>query len=246
MKNLLLIMIYSVTFVPFYAKAESLKIGYGQKRPPFVNNSCSDGVEIRLARELFSRAGFQDMSERCMNNKRLIVAYQNNSVDAAITVPKTNNPSLYYTSVFSGYQNIAISMSKDNLTINSVSDLLDKSVAAWHNAGNVLGLQSLMSDNRKYKEYSRSIRQVLLFLHGRVQVIIIDKSIFRYLTKKAIKDNDDLSNVDFQFTYHPIFPGTSDYYIGFTNKSYRDRAEAALKSMRNDGSYKKIVDNFLN
>lgn len=224
--------------------AETITIGFGQDKPPFVSKDCKDGIEVLLARELFSRAGFET-SESCMTNKRLIHSYSNGAIDAGVTVPRDVD-GMYYTEAFSGFENFAISRTSDGLTIDSVADLSDKSAIAWNNAAQVLGKEfdDVTSKNPGYEEANSQILQVKKFLAGRVQVIIIDKNIFRWLTKQIV-ENGEVKDVDTDFTYHPIFPGTLDYYIGFTDQEKALKADEALQSMRDDGTYQEIVDKYL-
>ncbi|NIZ14513.1 ABC transporter substrate-binding protein [Phaeobacter sp. HF9A] len=226
------------------AAAETLSIGYGQDKPPFVSSDCSDGIEVLLARELFKRAGY-DIEEKCMANKRLILSYVNGDIDAGVTVPNDKD-GMYYTDAFSGFENFVITRTSDNYTIDSVSDLGDVAAIAWNNAAEVLGQEfaDVTSKNPKYREASSQISQVKVFLSGRSDAIIIDKNIFRWLTKTII-ESGELGDFETDFTYHAIFPGTLDYYIGFTDEDQAKKANDALHSMREDGTYQKILDSYL-
>lgn len=237
-------LIAALTTTVSAAYAEPVSVGFGQDKPPFVTEDCSDGIEVRLAKELFSRAGFEAVPH-CMANKRMIHSYSTGAIDAGVTVP-ANVDGMFYTDVFSGFENFAITRTADNITIDSVADLGDKSTIAWNNAAEVLGdeFAAVTANNPKYEEATGQVMQVKKFLSGRVDVILIDKNIMRWLTKQAV-ESGELGDVDTEFTYHPIFPGTLDYYIGFSDEAKRDRANAALAEMRADGTYQKIVDEYL-
>lgn len=224
--------------------AEKISIGFGQDKPPFVSPDCSDGIEVRLATELFSRAGLE-IDQQCMTNKRLVNSYTTGRLAAGVTVPN-NVDGMYYTDAFSGFENFAISRTADGLNINSIADLADVSAIAWNNAAAALGdeFAAVTGGNKKYEEAKSQVAQVKKFLSGRVQVVIIDKNIMRWLTKSLI-ESGEVANADTEFTYHPIFPGKLDYYIGFADEALRDRVNEALKGMREDGTYQAIVDEYL-
>lgn len=226
------------------AYADKISIGFGQDKPPFVSPDCSDGLEVRLAQELFSRAGYE-FDANCMTNKRLVDSYSTGRIDAGVTVPD-NVDGMHYTGAFSGFENFAISRTSDGLEVNSVGDLAGKSAIAWNNAAAVLGdeFAAVTGDNPDYEEAKSQVAQVKKFLNGRVDIVIIDKNIFRWLTKELI-ESGEVSGVETEFTYHPIFPGTLDYYIGFTDEEMRDQVDAALTAMREDGTYQQILDSYL-
>lgn len=226
------------------ASAETLQIAYGKDKPPFVSADCSDGIEVLLARELFKRAGY-DVDEKCVTNKRMIHDYTTGGIDAGVTVPNDVD-GMYYTDTFSGFENFAITRTSENLTIDSIADLGSVSAIAWNNAAAVLGdeFAAVEDNNPGYEEASSQVQQVKVFLSGRTQAIIIDKNIFRWLTK-TILDSGELGDFETEFTYHPIFPGTLDYYIGFANEEHAQKANEALQSMRDDGTYQEILDSYL-
>lgn len=226
------------------AMAEKITIGFGQDKPPFVNANCDDGIEVRLAEEMFARAGVE-VDAQCMTNKRVVESYISGGLDAGMSVAKTDDTA-YYTEKFSGFENFVITRTADGHTVDSVADLAGISAIAWNNAANVLGeeFRAVTSNNPGYEEAKSQNSQVKRFLSGRVDAVIIDKNIFRWLTKQII-ENGELSGVDTDFTYHAVFPKTLDYYVGFKDQGLRDRAEAALESMRADGTYQQIVDKYL-
>ena len=225
--------------VSFPVASEPLLVAFGKNKPPFVNSDCNDGIEIRLAREIFSRAGFTELKFICVSNKRLNKLYKAGDVDISATVPKDSGGAFFYSSAFSGFENFAISRKEEGLIINSIDDLAGKSVVAWNNASTVLGskFEEIMSKNNMYFEPNNQRSQAKMFLLERAQVIVIDKNIFRYLSKgMGFKDSD--------FTYHSIFPRTLDYYLGFSDELLRDKVENALNDIRLDGTYKSILRSY--
>lgn len=226
------------------AFSDEIVVGFGQDKAPFVTADCSDGIEVRLAHEIFARAGFE-VTPRCLTNKNLIRAYSMGVIDAGVSVPN-DAPGMFYTDEFSGFENFAVTHSSENLSISSISDLADKSTIAWNNAAAVLGEEfaAVMAGNPGYEEADGQMAQVEAFLLGRKEVIVIDKNIFRWLTQQIL-GLGGIGEPDTEFTYHPIFPGVLGYYIGFSDVALRDRANAALAEMRADGSYQRIVDEYL-
>lgn len=73
-----------------------------------------------------------------------------------------------------------------------------------------------------------------VFLNRRVDVIVIDRAIFAWLLRQMPRPDDE-------FVYHDIFPGTNRHNAAFASKAVRDKFNAALRAIRDDGSYEQIV-----
>jgi polar amino acid transport system substrate-binding protein len=80
--------------------------------------------------------------------------------------------------------------------------------------------------------------QVRIFFAKRVDVIVIDLTIFKWYQAQSAKDFDGQSE---SLTYHPIFKSGTGFAVAFTNKALRDRFNLTLQQMRLDGSYQKIL-----
>ncbi|OOE80040.1 hypothetical protein BZG72_12810 [Salinivibrio sp. PR6] len=229
---------------PIMVTAETLTIAYGKSKPPFVTKSCDDGIEVDLAREAFQRANYK-IEEFCMVNRRMIYSYVNGTIDAGVSVPN-DEKGMFYTEVFSSFENLVVTRTSDYIIIDSIADLGHISSVAWNNAQAVLGdeFAEVVRNNPKYREHVSQIAQVKMFLSGRVDAIIIDKNIFLWLTNKLI-ESGELSNINTTFTYHRIFSETVNYYIGFSNEKHAKKINDALQSMRRDGTYQEIIDSYI-
>lgn len=112
------------------------------------------------------------------------------------------------------YQNVAISLKDNNLTINTINDLANYTVASFQAADKVLGkaFADAVAKTPLYMEIADQSQQPKLLLKNRVDVLIMDINIFNYFARElGIKD------IKSRFTFHQIFPKTH-YRIAFKDK----------------------------
>lgn len=183
-----------------------------------------------------------------MPNKRLITELENGELDASMSIPK-NSHKIYYSDVFVYFDNYAVTKKSRKIKIASIKDLKGKTLVSWHNAHEDLDDENFMtmykSNVFSLKQTPKQNMQVKAFLSDRFEVIIIDKTILRYLSKK-IQKSLNLPEQDLEFEYNKIFSKHTNLYSGFSSSELRDKFNKALDSMRKDGTYEKIVESFLN
>jgi ABC-type amino acid transport substrate-binding protein len=102
----------------------------------------------------------------------------------------------------------------------------------------------LKSGDIVLKEEPKQDLQVKSFLADRYQVIIIDKTIFRFIAK-GIKKEMNLKDEDFVFQYHKLFPSLTSLYVGFKDQELMKKFDKALTEMKNDGTYNKIIESYV-
>jgi polar amino acid transport system substrate-binding protein len=115
---------------------------------------------------------------------------------------------------------------------------------AWQNARGDLGdkFTRIVAGNDHYKEISSQQTQVKFFLAGHASVIVIDKDIFSWHVKtQGAEFNKSINDYEF----HKIVPGFTNLYLGFRNKGLRDEFDKALRAMKEDGTYRKIIDSYV-
>ena len=183
-----------------------------------------------------------------MPNKRLPIELENGDLDASMSIPKDSSK-IHYSDVFVYFDNYAVTKKSRKIRIDSMKDLKGKTLVSWHNAPVDLDDKDFM---RMYKDNDFSLKempkqnmQVKAFLSDRFEVIIIDKKILHYLSKKIQKELN-LPNKDLEFDYNKVFSKHTGLYSGFSSSELRDKFNQALDSMRKDGTYDKIVESFLN
>ena len=125
------------------------------------------------------------------------------------------------------------------LSIRSVADLKDKSVIAFQNADRYLGQEfgRMAAGNRQYKEMAQQEAQTHMLLLGRIDVAVMDESIFRYYRQKLIAERK--AEQAQEYVGHDIFPPTP-YKAAFVDRKIRDNFNRAIAVMRKDGRYEAI------
>ena len=236
----------ALIFIASMAHAEEVKVAFGKSKPPFVIDDSQSGIEVSLAKEAFKRAGFS-IKEIFVTNKRLVAELKDHSVEASVSVQK-DQPEFYYSGDFTTFDNYAVTKKKKNYKIESFEDLKGKSIISWQNAPADLKNEKftamLKSGELDLKEQPIQILQVKTFLTDRADVIIIDKTILRYLTNKYKKEMG-LTEQETEFDYHKLFPGTTSFYVGFRDKDLMEKFDKALTGMKNDGTYNKIIESYV-
>jgi polar amino acid transport system substrate-binding protein len=207
----------SLTFCSQYSVAnDELVIVVGLAKQPYVIQDDDSGFELDLIRNILKKMG--------KSTKFIYTTFGHSSkmfkikeVDAIMTTNKAVfKDQSKLSDVYITYQNVAISLKDNNLTINTIKDLANYSIASFQKADKLLG--SDFADAAKqsplYFEVANQSQQPTLLLKKRVEALVMDKNIFKYFTK-------DLSNKERNalFTFHQIFPGT-DYKVAFKNKEY--------------------------
>ena len=137
------------------------------------------------------------------------------------------------------YHNRAFALKSRNLAIRNVTDLGDKSVVAFQNADKYLGddFAHAVAGNRQYKEMAQQEAQTQMLLLGRIDIAVMDESIFRYYRQKLIAERK--AEQAQEYLGYDIFPATP-YKAAFIDRKVRDDFDKAIAAMRKDGRYDAI------
>lgn len=195
---------------------DELVVAVGLAKPPYVIQEDNSGFELDLIRNIIRKMGksTQFIYTQFGHSAKMLAVKE---VDAVMT---TNNSVFSDVSKLSDeyitYQNVAISLKKNQLVINSVEDLADHTIASFQKADIVLGeaFADAVDTSPLYMKIADQSQQPILLLKGRVEVLIMDINIFMYFTRKL-----GVNDTNTMFTYHPIFPKTN-YRMAFKNKEH--------------------------
>ena len=111
--------------------AAPLTVLVGQQKPPYINTANISGYEVDLLGEVVSRMGYEPVF-LFVPNARIKPLLLQGEGDIASLQPVTNGEAdLFYSNPYIRYQNIAISLAKNQLAINQSSDLARYSVLAF-------------------------------------------------------------------------------------------------------------------
>lgn len=143
------------------------------------------------------------------------------------------------------YQDVAITLKKNNLAINGTADLKAKSINTFQGASHFLGpdFAAVVKGNSSYAETSDEKRRVMQLYAGGVQVYVGDINVFKFY--KAGASGVDTSQ---EVVFHKIFGKSTQQFNHpvFRDKQIRDDFNAGLKQIKGNGQYKKIIKSYLN
>jgi polar amino acid transport system substrate-binding protein len=224
--------------------AQELKVVFNLDKPPFAfrgPDGAATGIEVDVMGQALARAGYT-MKAEGISKVRLLSAVRKREADASAGVKGSDDGSLFFSDDISEYSNVAISFKSRQLRIDKLDDLDRHNFVIWQMGWSDLGpsMQAKYHPDAKgafpanFHQSSTQDAQVRVFLNRRVDVIVIDRSIFAWLLRQMPQPDDEL-------VYHDIFPGTNRHNAAFANKAVRDKFNAALRAIREDGSYEQII-----
>ena len=219
LKNYSLFLAVSFTFFSnlIFAQDEFV-VAVGLAKPPYVIQTDDSGYELDLIRNVLKAMGKEATfvyTQFGHSTKMLDVE----GVDAVITTnSKVFSDVTQLSNNYITYQNIAISLKRNNIELNEIKDLEKLSIASFQKANKVLGkdFADAASKSPTFLKIADQSQQTQLLLKGRVDVLIMDINIFKYFILELNMNNNDIERL---FTFHPIFPETH-YRVAFKNKTY--------------------------
>lgn len=245
------LLLASVVGLPLTGRADELRVSFNTDKPPFAFTDQAGnitGIEVDVMKEALKRVG-HTIKAKSVSKARLLASLAHNEADVAASVQGIDGGNLFYTDNFVQYQNYAISRKTSNLIIEKIDDLDKYHFVIWQRGWADLGSEF----EKKYKpdgqdhfrnnyfQGSTQEAQTRIFFAKRVDAIVIDMTIFQWyravLGKAGIAVNDDL-------VFHDIFKTTTGFAAAFKSKLLRDQFNTALKYMRADGSYQKILSRY--
>lgn len=219
---------------------EQLVVAVGLAKPPYVIQADDSGFELDLIRNIFKKMG--------KSTKFVYTPFGHTSkmlkvkdVDAVMTTNQhVFSDESKLSDVYISYQNVAISLKESNLTINTVEDLANYTIASFQKADKVLGqtFADAVDKCPLYLKIADQSQQPALLLKQRVEVLIMDLRIFQYFAGEL-----GLDDIDGQFTIHPIFPMT-DYRMAFKSKKHVQAFNDIWAQYQQSGEYLQLKESY--
>ena len=220
--------------------AETLRMGFGSNKPPYVFENEQRGLEYEIVIAALKSAGFQVLQPYYAPMERLHLRLERGELDGIATT-QDDGGAAFYSDVYIEYQNVAVALAKRQLQINSVADLAGYSISSFQRSRFFFGpeFQAMAEHNPRYREEPRQINRNRLLYAGRIDLVIADRRIFRYFNT-LVGDQVDVSQ---PVTLYPLFPATP-YQLGFRLAAQRDRFNQGLKAIRASGEYQQIEQRY--
>jgi polar amino acid transport system substrate-binding protein len=165
--------------------AQSIRVGLHLSAPwSFYNDAGElDGIEYQIMSRIFSRAGYQ-VEYELHSYSRLLKQFSNQKLDCASPVAILVTGA-HYTERYLPFEDVAISLQQDALSIDTLTDLADKRIVAYQQASQVLG--GRFNDavaQASYLELAERELQLELLFSQRVDVVIGERRVLHYLAAR--------------------------------------------------------------
>jgi polar amino acid transport system substrate-binding protein len=221
--------------------AKELVGAIGLALPPYVITSTNSGIEYDIVKEALGMSNYT-LKPMYVPLKRVKHTLESGKSDLALTLNEASGlKNVFYSDSHITYQNVVITLKKNNLKVDNLADLSKLSISAFQDAKLYLGkdFKKMAENNPNYSEIASQDRQIVLLYKGRVQALVADINIFKYF-----KQRNKICDTSAPFTIHKIFPETH-YKVAFRDKVIRDQFNKNLKKLISSGQKQKIIEKYV-
>jgi polar amino acid transport system substrate-binding protein len=225
------------------AIGKNIELTAGLSKPPFVieDNKQYGGIQLDLITEIFAIEN-QPISFIHLPLARSFSSVNKWHTDGTITLPSTHKQkNVFVSEPYISYQNVAITLAEDNLTIDKLNDLAGKHIVAFQTARKFLGnnYSQTIEKAADYQEIADQMIQIELLFIKRTQVLILDINILKHF---LFNHHDSKYNKPYKI-HHLFAPRV--YSAGFKSKVVRDQFNRGLAIIKANGKYQKVLDKYL-
>jgi polar amino acid transport system substrate-binding protein len=227
------------------AQAADIHMAFGEKIPPFCFPETNSGIEVEVMREALAFRGHV-LKPQYFPFVRIPIAFKAGDVDSAMTDlgEDLSKAGAFYGDPAVFYDNVFISLKDRKLVIKNPSDLNGLTVIAF--AGASKRYPQWLDEVKKagrYVEQNDQALQVLTLQHGRYDLVLSDRNIFKYFSLQ-LKHNNNLAQkptVEHAFVkFNPM-----NYRPVFRDAKIRDDFNAGLKQIKENGRFAAIYHKYL-
>ncbi len=239
--KMLRLLLSSILLCSISLSAKTLELTASLSVEPYINSADGTGFETDIVREIFLSEGYS-VQFHYQPLHRTKYSFKSGKIDGVLTI-KSHYPEIqggFLSEEYITYHNSIITLQSNNVTINSISDLTDKSLIAFQQAHIAFGKEfnEMTKINDNYEEKANQKTQVAMFFAKRVDAILMDTLIFNYYCQQ-LKE----STTEKKITYHNIFE-SSNFKMAFKEKEIRDVFNRGLKKIRKSGRYNAIIRSY--
>lgn len=242
--NKLSILVLS-TILSAYSYSATISMAFGEKIPPYCFPETNSGIEIEIIREALAFKG-HILQPKYYSFARVPYAFKTKQVDATMTdLGEDLTP---YGGVYAQpaviYHNVLITLQERQLKINKPEDLAPLSVVSFQGANKRYpSWLKAVQERKGYFELADQKLQVLTLNAGRYDVVLSDRSIFRYYTLLLQKEKNFKPKAVQEHEFVKLNP--NDYRPIFRDPAIRDDFNIGLEHLKKTGRYQAIYDQYL-
>jgi polar amino acid transport system substrate-binding protein len=230
------------------ASAGELRLVVQIQTAPYIyhdEHGALRGIAIDILEAAARRMGDTLVYSKASQVRLLPAAKRAPGVDGAAPVQGKDGDGLYFSAPFFGFDDVVVTRRASAMTLNSLADLDRYNFSIWQSGWRHLGRQfeaTYKPDTQgkfkqNYHEYAEHETIVKVFWARRVDAAVVDRYVFNWYTSKLAAHVDTTAPVKI----HEIFPERTMYKIAFREAGVRDRFNAALKAITDDGTVRNIM-----
>ncbi|WP_413702017.1 substrate-binding periplasmic protein [Psychromonas sp. KJ10-10] len=228
------------------SKAKEILMAFSLDIPPYIFQEYDKGIEIDMINAALAVRGHV-IKPVYFPLGRIPLAFRNETVDAVMGDMGVDL-SLYggfYADPAIIYQNVFITLHKNNMTIREPKDLDGLRVVSFQESEKRYPKwMKKVKDEKRLYGVSNQMSQVRLLLLERYDVVLSDKYIFKYFLKEL---QDKSKQPDVLLDEHNFLDlNTDNYRPIFRDEKIRDDFNFGLEQIKKTGQYQKIYSFYLN
>ncbi len=239
---LFLLLSYILTFS---VSSQTITVAFPQNIPPWVMQSQDRGISIDIVSQAMKTQGI-NIVPYYIPFARMTSILEQEGINAVAMVEGNKIAARYYSDTTSYFYTSLISLAKHNFHLTELSNLYNKRIMAFQDASKVfVDLAELAKNSTHYQEIANQENQVALLFKGRVDFILIDKSIFHYWRNKISKVDTSKKVIFHDVSLIGSIPIKSPTHVVFKSKRTRDAFNKGLQSLIQNGQYQRIIDGYI-
>lgn len=212
-------------------------VGVGADKPPYLTDQGQQGLEVEIISAVLKRMNFTPKFSHFPQG-RLGSMVDEGVIDGAITLHSKLNLKSCLSDPYITYQNVVVT--PERIKIKSLKDLAGLRVGSFQIAKKVLGTEyaAVTEQMKSYDESVDQSRVISLVLSGRLDAYVGDERIFR-----TVLNMKGESAALVKYKFHKVFKPVQ-YMFGMKDPSLCHRFNDALKALKSDKSYEKILKKY--
>ncbi len=224
--------------------ATEITMTFGDSTPPYAFSDTGVGLEVDIVREALAHSGYT-LVPNFVPAARVERQFKQGLVDAASKDPVRilEGPDAHYGAVSVEYFDVLITLSADDLTLDTPANLDGLKVMAFQNAWKFFPewLEPVRDDAR-YSQTPNQLEQVRALISGLVDVVVADRNIFNYHARQwATESGSTLPPLKYTAFQAPL-----EVRPVFRDAAIRDAFNAGLAHLKSTGRYDELVNQYLN
>ena len=243
LKLIAILFFYIIQVSAVYSATVSMS--FGEKIPPFCFPETNSGLELDVIGEALAYKGHK-LVPSYYPLARIPIAFKQNFVNATMTDLGEDLSSYggHYGEPAVWYDNVLITLKKNNFTIKKPEDLEGLTIISFQGAlKRYPKWLAPVKAAGNYYELNDQKLQILTLNKGRYDVVLSDRNIFKYYSLQLQKVGNFSPK---PITEHQFIElDLNNYRPIFRDPSIRDDFNLGLKYLKESGRYQEIYDHYL-